>query len=110
MTDIAEPEVIRVIEDVLEEYECEQCGDEADKSRLCKYHGKCAGCGAIWSSEDFENAAHYTNDGYMCMDCYHEPGTCGFCAGSGEGMYDGSRCSSCRGSGSGPSWAEIMRD
>lgn len=24
---------------------------------------------------------------------------CGACAGSGEGMYDGSRCSSCKGSG-----------
>lgn len=28
-----------------------------------------------------------------------EPGYCPQCAGSGEGMYDGSRCHSCGGSG-----------
>ena len=28
-----------------------------------------------------------------------EPGYCPNCAGSGEGMYDGSRCSKCHGSG-----------
>jgi len=28
-----------------------------------------------------------------------EPGICPACAGSGEGMYDGTRCSSCRGKG-----------
>ncbi len=28
-----------------------------------------------------------------------EPGYCPHCAGSGEGMYDGTRCSSCGGSG-----------
>ena len=26
---------------------------------------------------------------------------CGFCSGSGEGMYDGSRCHACKGSGDG---------
>lgn len=28
-----------------------------------------------------------------------EPGLCGHCNGSGEGMHDGSRCTVCRGSG-----------
>lgn len=28
-----------------------------------------------------------------------EPGYCPNCAGSGEGRYDGSRCSSCKGTG-----------
>jgi DnaJ-class molecular chaperone len=31
-------------------------------------------------------------------DAYEEQ-YCGGCAGSGEGMYDGSRCHSCKGSG-----------
>ena len=29
----------------------------------------------------------------------YEEQYCGSCAGSGEGMYDGSRCSTCKGSG-----------
>ena len=29
----------------------------------------------------------------------HEPGICTHCNGSGEGMYDGTRCRSCGGSG-----------
>ena len=29
----------------------------------------------------------------------YEPPMCGDCSGSGEGMYDGSRCRGCRGSG-----------
>lgn len=28
-----------------------------------------------------------------------EPGYCPYCAGSGEGMYDGTRCGHCHGSG-----------
>jgi len=38
----------------------------------------------------------------MCEECedrgYIE-GSCGVCNGSGEGMYDGSTCWSCKGSG-----------
>lgn len=34
---------------------------------------------------------------------------CGQCAGSGEGRYDGSRCSCCRGSGDIRGWAPFRR-
>ncbi len=41
------------------------------------------------------------NDEDEDMDEYDddEPDTCGSCNGSGEGMYDGSTCSTCRGKG-----------
>jgi hypothetical protein len=47
---------------------------------------------------------------YACED-HTNPGICGSCNGSGEGMYDGSTCHMCKGSGCEPTvrcdWEEL---
>ena len=56
----------------------------------------CPGCGTeLYDAAD--------KDG-LCEDCQPEPeddadNYCTNCSGSGEGMYDGTRCSECHGSG-----------
>ena len=60
---------------------CDFCGEELPMSKLTQF-----------------------NCDYLCEDCKPEvetvePGLCGACNGSGEGQYDGTRCSYCHGSG-----------
>jgi hypothetical protein len=55
---------------------------------------------------DFEDEARFQHDEReeevnKENDEDDEEGYCLNCSGSGEGMYDGSRCSSCKGSGVG---------
>ena len=52
---------------------CEECGEEIDHEGLCDY------CQTEADDEDDD--------------------TCGHCAGTGEGMHDGSRCIVCGGKG-----------
>jgi hypothetical protein len=53
---------------------------------------------------DFDDEARFQYDERedepdTAVDDDAEEGYCPNCSGSGEGMYDGSRCSSCKGSG-----------
>ena len=41
----------------------------------------------------------YGGDVAVEVDPDYEPGYCPDCSGSGEGRYDGSRCSTCKGKG-----------
>lgn len=45
-----------------------------------------------------EYSRFYTeNLGWVCPEC--DDLSCSFCAGTGEGQFDGSRCPQCKGSG-----------
>lgn len=55
------------------DWTCDYCGEEID------HEGCCDDCQPVEEEED---------DGY-----------CTYCAGTGEGMYDGARCSACGGKG-----------
>ena len=59
--------------------------------------GTCSYCG-----EEMDMAL--LDDDLCCPDCKEdpeddEPEICQYCNGSGEGMYDGTRCSHCHGNG-----------
>lgn len=63
--------------------------------------GNCSYCG-----EELELRYMTEQDGdWYCADCYtpkeedDEPQLCSACNGSGEGMYDGTRCHYCHGRG-----------
>ena len=55
------------------DWTCDTCGEEID------HEGVCDGCQHVADEED---------DGY-----------CTYCAGTGDGMYDGTRCHFCGGKG-----------
>ena len=61
---------------------------------------ECVVCQELFAHDLMEQ----TQIGPVCNDCFEDnqedPGLCGHCSGSGEGMHDGSRCMYCRGSGS----------
>ena len=50
--------------------ECKLCEAEAELGKqLCEDCGRCANCGEEWSYRDAK-AAHKTEDGRVCDDCY----------------------------------------
>ena len=107
MTDIIENDdidTLDVMAEVHEEAECEVCGSDKEVSRgLCKGCRFCQCCGDEFAPDDKK---YYENDGPICRACKdnldNEDAICGNCNGSGEGMWDGSTCRVCRGSGVAP--------
>jgi DnaJ-class molecular chaperone len=52
-----------------------------------------------YPDDNLDNGQYEREDSDVAVDEDSEPGYCPNCSGSGEGMYDGSRCSSCKGTG-----------
>ncbi|MBS3953665.1 MAG: hypothetical protein KGZ88_12015 [Methylomicrobium sp.] len=46
-----------------------------------------------------DDAAFWFDESDAFEDCLVEPGICPACEGSGEGLFDGSTCSLCKGLG-----------
>ena len=82
------------------EVECE-CGETEDVvNGLCVRCRFCERCEHEFGSDENKNSSG--DEGYLCDSCHEDSESdalCGFCNGSGEGMWDGSSCRSCRGSG-----------
>jgi len=73
---------------VFEDENCEEC--------TCV----CESCHAVvWQDEAIDRDAAGCGTFTVCPSCEGFEPLCSRCNGSGEGMYDGSTCSSCGGSG-----------
>lgn len=61
----------------------------------------CEGCGEMIDTDDYPDVYRRDLDNQcLCDDCYADTEVlCGQCNGSGEGMYDGTICYRCKGSG-----------
>lgn len=64
---------------------------------------RCTDCDELIDTDDFPECYREELDNRLvcdsCLENYDEPPTCANCNGSGEGMYDGTRCIVCNGRG-----------
>lgn len=100
-----QPATRQAVQHIIDMMAAIHCDGEDLAALLDGIEGMAAGSAyAEYGSVCFDDVASQVRDD---IEAFETPEMCGNCSGTGEGQYDGSRCTSCNGRGEHPSPKQI---